>query len=663
MRRKGIWTVIALMLILACARSFACADVVISEAMEHLIHEALLATMPPEYYPDSEYFTEEHAILGTQEKGDTLEIYLSASVGGYGFMGGGFLCQNGWGGPCTVVLERTSSGWAHKETLEIEDYSEIPDIMPKWAEERYFAGDAQRSNEIDDQLHAYLTSIGRTEPIVDYAQAGGELPNILVHASNMTSPLRDDYPLGVTTKERLEDGVRMLYVNTWSPDEDGVVDPVYDTEKGRLNAHGTTGTQVLQRVRKDDGKVFETITMRSELYRLSITVEDDYGSIEYVLPYDGWDYRQPTVTRTGACRVDVARFEQKCAELEPADGAAPDTQILGVEQASDRERFVIVREAGKNVLIFEQYRNGLWQDVWRNPGILPDTPYDWISLHAYPERGPQLHEYGRFSAYREETLSIYAGYEGEEHGDLDVQLERGADGAWQVTSYSDDTLHLYLFDEQLLYYAADFSAMHTAGLSFEHMERDAQRFAPEQARIRRDDFADRLSGAVNVEYFAGAEPLYISPGRKVQCPVYTAPDPDAPRAGGGKAAVSLNDWVALLGREEGWLLALYEIGQGRYRMGWIKADEDQQLMEAAAYVMPLRYEDAYQTVLGKRGALFDDPINGQGEFAQLPAGQAVTVLEECFIAAGDVHEIAYVETELDGCTVRGFVGMRCLKSL
>ena len=138
MRRKGIWTAIALMLILACARSFACADVVISEAMEHLIHEALLATMPPEYYPDSECFAEEHAILGTQEKGDTLEIYLSASVGGYGFMGGGFLCQNGWGGPCTVVLEKTQSGWRHRETLEIEDYSEIPDIMPEWAEERYF---------------------------------------------------------------------------------------------------------------------------------------------------------------------------------------------------------------------------------------------------------------------------------------------------------------------------------------------------------------------------------------------------------------------------------------------------------------------------------------------------------------------------------------------
>jgi len=322
MKRKRIWAAMALMLMLACTQTFACADVVISEEMEALIHEALLATMPPEYYPDSECFAEEHSILGTQEKGNTLEIYLSASVGGYGFMGGGFLCQNGWGGPCTVVLEKAQSGWAHKETMEIEDYSEIPDIMPKWAEERFFAGDAKRSNEIDDQLQAYLASIGRTEPVVDYAQAGGELPNILVHASNMTSPLRGDYPQGVTTKERLEDGVRMLYVNAWSPDEDGVVDPVYETERGRLNMHGTTGMQVLQKMRKDDGKVFETITIRSELYQLTVTVEDNYGCIEYVLPYDGWDYRQPTITRSGDCRVDVERFESNCANLMPADDPA-----------------------------------------------------------------------------------------------------------------------------------------------------------------------------------------------------------------------------------------------------------------------------------------------------------------------------------------------------
>ena len=392
-------------------------------------------------------------------------------------------------------------------------------------------------------------------------------------------------------------------------------------------------------------------------------MQDDYGSIEYVLPFDGWDYRQPAITRIGECCMDVERFERKCAELQPVDDEEPGVWILGAALISERERFVAVRESGKNVLILEQHENALWQEVWRNPHILPDEAYDWVTLQAYPDRETQLHEYVRFSAEREETLSIYAGYNGEDSGALEIQMERKSGETWQVNAYSDsdNALHLYLFDDHLLYYAAKFSAMHTAGLSFEKIERSAKRFDAEEARRRRDAFEGRMADAVHVECFAGAEPLYISLGRKVQCPVYLAPDLNIPRAADGKAAVSLNDWVVLMGWEDGWLLALYETKKGQYRMGWIDPNSDDVLVRAAEYVMPLRYEDAYDAMTSRENTLFDDPINKTGKVAVLAAGHKITVLHVPFVAAGNVQEIAYIETSIKTDagerTVRGFVGM------
>ena len=631
----------------------------LDQEIEDLIHDALLATMPARYYPESECFAEQHAILGTQEKGDTLEIYLSASVGGYGFMGGGFVMQSGWGGPCTVILQKTSGGWVHKETLEIEDYSEIPKIMPAWAEERFFAGGVPQSNRITDQLTTYLQSIGRTEPILSYSDVSGELPNILVHASNMIISLCDDYPLGMTWIECLEDGVRYLYSNSFAPDEDGVQDPVYETEKGRLSCSGTTGTQILQKVRKEDGKVMESITIRSQLYLLTITVADDYGSVEYVLPFDGREYRQPEITRKGDCHVDVARFEEQCSRLQPAGQALPEQEILSVLPVSERERFAVMRKDQGYALVYEQYAGGVWKKQWQNENIIPAQTYDWIRLSSDTDSLPTLREYVRFAAQRETMISILAGYSSQDVAALHIHLERKSGEAWNVISYSDDRLplHAYLFEDDTLYYAAKFSAMHLAGLAFERNERAASAFGPAGGKKRENELKSRMKNAPQLDGFDGAEALYVSPGIKVQYPVYTAPDEGSMRGAKGKASVSFNDWVALLGKEGDWLLILYETSSGHYRVGWIDAGEETFLTRMAKYTMPLQYGDRYTETLKEERALFDDPINETGTIVNLPAGHPVTVLQTYFAAAGKLHEIAYVETVYNGQALRGFVGM------
>lgn len=67
-----------------------------------------------------------------------------------------------------------------------------------------------------------------------------------------------------------------------------------------------------------------------------------------------------------------------------------------------------------------------------------------------------------------------------------------------------------------------------------------------------------MQGAPNIEFFAGAEALYLCLERDVRCPVHVGSSASSPRAAGGKAAVSLRDWVIALCREGDWLMVLYE---------------------------------------------------------------------------------------------------------
>lgn len=314
--KQGKWAApafCALLWMLCVAQALA-----LDAAPEELIHEALLGTMSDGEYPNSEFFAEGHAVLETQEKADTLEIYLSAAVGGYGFMGGGFVMQNGWRGPCTVVLQRRGEEWALREVREVESYSQISKIMPSSAADRFFKHESDDSiqEQIEAQARAYLESIGRTEPILSPAEASGELSGLLSCAGSLRSSVDRDYPLGNTTIERLEDGERYLYTRSWIADEDAEADPVYSSYgKETLSVSGTTGAETLTRVRKSDGKLLERIGIRVEYFKVIITLADDYGSVRYEFPFDGWEYHQPQITTSGECRIDTTRLDQLAGEL------------------------------------------------------------------------------------------------------------------------------------------------------------------------------------------------------------------------------------------------------------------------------------------------------------------------------------------------------------
>ncbi len=295
-----------LLIPLLLALLLSCAGAEPSEVPEALLHEALLSTMPLSYYPACELVTESHTILGTDRAEDALYVYVAASVGAYGFLNDVFVCQSGWGGPCTVVLEEKDGAWALREVLEIEDYGEMPSIMPQWAIDRFFAGTEEHDNdeaaEQNRQAQAYLNEIGRTERVAHHTnELDLDYAHIILKAYELYSLVDSGYPFYVSTSEHLENGERILYTRSWRPD-----DP---------DAEQSTGVETLQKRHRTTGEIFETTVVDVAEDLVTITFRDEYGSKRYEFRWNGEGYDRPLVSTQGDCRMDTERLDAYIEEL------------------------------------------------------------------------------------------------------------------------------------------------------------------------------------------------------------------------------------------------------------------------------------------------------------------------------------------------------------
>lgn len=133
-------------------------------------------------------------------------------------------------------------------------------------------------------------------------------------------------------------------------------------------------------------------------------------------------------------------------------------------------------------------------------------------------------------------------------------------------------------------------------------------------------------------------------------PVYAAPSEDAWRGANGRAAVSLAEPFTLLasfGNEGCWLIE-YETGDGARRVGFILQQAYDRAVPYGWWLIPMTLP------LREDAAMTDDPHGGRREIARFAAGESLTVL-------GYYDGLwAYVQTEIDGKTARGFLPLRAL---
>lgn len=648
MRKRLAALLLCLFLILPAARA--------EDVPFQLVHEALLSTCEEHGTPigAAGWF-----MLGQEKTDREWALYLAASVGRYGFMGGYCTLFSGWGGPCTVILQRVNGDWALRDVLVVEDYSEIPDIMPAKYAQKFFDGDYDALS-IDRVLEADVLSqrdaLGRAEPLGSHAQAGGELPDMLTVAANLLMAL-DDWPLGCTQVEREEAEGPMLYSKAW---EGGV-----PAEPITVNGHpydwgGVTGVLTCVKTNLSTGEEAGRVTAQVTMHDLTIRFQDAFGSITYALPlvYGGTEfphYEQPTVTREGRCRMDVEVLERYLSDLPGTRHS--EWEIEAQTEVSDTERFTLWRNCCHRRLRHEVLRDGAWQTDWENARFFPNFCEE---LFMDYQPGVSQRQESRLTREADGTLRIWGG---EESATVYVSLSRSA-GEWVVDTYENKFWREFglLTDDALLVQdsplVSDMHALYVPG----GIERRAAHFDHEALWNAREPLTGLLYGDFDLvarehlaslglveDYadIAGAEVLYAVLGVEAAVPVYAAPSSAAPRAAGGKAAVSLKDAVAFLCREGDWLMVLYETGAGKHRTGWVSAAAHPALAQLAPYVLPAHFEAFPARVLQKTN-LLDDPLNLSGVLCALPQGTPITVLDS-------TAALWYVEASTQGKTWRGYV--------
>lgn len=131
-------------------------------------------------------------------------------------------------------------------------------------------------------------------------------------------------------------------------------------------------------------------------------------------------------------------------------------------------------------------------------------------------------------------------------------------------------------------------------------------------------------------------------------PVHTAPSENSKRGLDNRAAVSTNGNIYAAGYEGGWLLIMYEADQGDYsgsvHVGYVHNVKGAPNLPRLNFA----YEDA---TVNRRVQLTDDPARTFITLATLKKGDKVTYLSTFY----NRYAWDYIEIEIDGAPVRGFV--------
>lgn len=133
-------------------------------------------------------------------------------------------------------------------------------------------------------------------------------------------------------------------------------------------------------------------------------------------------------------------------------------------------------------------------------------------------------------------------------------------------------------------------------------------------------------------------------------PVYAGPGTQYPRSGNGKAVVSTNGSIDVLGEYDGFLLICYEISTDKQRFGWIDAGA----LKKGETVPPVLFNESREKTLLQACDMTDDPFFSGNVLVSLDQGEKVT-----WLASLDA-EWAYVRVEKEGEIWYGFLPLDVL---
>ncbi|CUU49383.1 cell wall-binding protein [Clostridium beijerinckii] len=187
-------------------------------------------------YLRGEAATEGHIVLDVEEKDNIAKVYTISSFGYFGFENGIFTEISGSGAIPTVMTfsKNSNGGYSLIEYKEPEDGEEcensIKQMFPKKLWDKALKGQesySQLAESKENEAKEYLKQIGRTAE-VNSRYVEKKRPNINVSAENKLfvylgkhDSFLNDCPYWIGTKERVENGIRLIYETSQSKSADG----------------------------------------------------------------------------------------------------------------------------------------------------------------------------------------------------------------------------------------------------------------------------------------------------------------------------------------------------------------------------------------------------------------------------------------------------------
>ncbi len=231
---------------------------------------------------------EGHIILGTEEKGDKITVYLLERFSCFGFENGWFLESSGHSTAAVMTFENTANGYKFIDVEYTEDGSalgpSIKRMFPKAYEKRVLSVTDKDRESMWNQCVAYaenyLKEIGREANIGTY----GDIEHILltdlgvsVDVSNKLINLSVPYMTGeIGFFEKLEGGIRYIYRTSYLADKNIIL---YTKE-----AYGTN--EIVERIEVDSltGNVIST-EASSAYFDAKVLDTDKNGDFVLVEPF------------------------------------------------------------------------------------------------------------------------------------------------------------------------------------------------------------------------------------------------------------------------------------------------------------------------------------------------------------------------------------------
>lgn len=216
-------------------------------------------------YLEGECIAEGHIILGYDDSDkDSIKIYALSTIGWYGFENNHFVNVSGGAFPAVITLNSDNN--VKIETPEEGSYykTSIEKMFPKEYHGRIFKYDDADHDNLKQQemkyASEYLLKIGRNAEIgenFDFEYTFPTDAGVTEEASNRLQLFYKEYgyyPDFIGTRERLENGVRMVYETSYHKNQDEIRFTKYDYNTKKIVAQFIADAKTGDIITKSKGK-------------------------------------------------------------------------------------------------------------------------------------------------------------------------------------------------------------------------------------------------------------------------------------------------------------------------------------------------------------------------------------------------------------------------